>query len=113
MEFVDIGALAGAKAQMMQADAVLLERGARMLGRRRADRDRGAATDTVIHLVAVDHRLQPKKRQQLSIEFARAFEIRCGQENMGNAVDFHRLPFQPPRGVGPRAMTLSFEHTGI
>jgi hypothetical protein len=32
-------------------------------------------------------------RQQLAIEFAGAFEIRRGQKNMRDAVDFHRLPF--------------------
>src|SRR4051812_48908587 len=37
MKLVDVAALAGAKTQMMQTDAVLFEPGARMLGRRRAD----------------------------------------------------------------------------
>ena len=40
VQFIDIGALAGAEAEMMQADAVLFEGGADMLGRRRANRDR-------------------------------------------------------------------------
>ena len=35
MQFVDVGALAGAEAEMMQADAFLFEDGALMLGRRR------------------------------------------------------------------------------
>jgi hypothetical protein len=106
VQLIDVGAFAGTKAKMMQPDAILLERATSMLGRRRADRNGRASADSVIDLVAIDHRLQPNKRQQFSVELARALEIRCGQENMGNAVDFHRLPFQPPRGVGLRAMTL-------
>ncbi len=70
MQFVDIGAFAGAETQMMQADALLLEGGARMLRRRRADADRGAAADAVIGRLGIDHRLQPEKRQQLAVEFA-------------------------------------------
>jgi hypothetical protein len=45
VEFIDVGALAGAEAEMMQADAVLLEGGALMFRQRRADRDVGAAAD--------------------------------------------------------------------
>src|SRR5450631_60985 len=92
VQLVNVGALAGAKTQMVQADAVLLERSAGVLGRRRPDRDRGAAADAIIDGVGIDDRLQPKKRQQLAVEFAGTFEIRCGQENMRDAVDFHRLP---------------------
>src|SRR6266852_1611320 len=71
---------------MMQADALLLERGACVLGRRRADPDRRASADAVISCVGVDDRLQPEKRQQLAIERAGAFEIRGGQKNMRDAV---------------------------
>ena len=92
MQLVDVGALAGAEAEMMQADALLFEGGACMLGRRRADPDRGAAADAVIGRFGVDDRLQPEERQQLAIEFARTLEIRRGQKNMRDAVDFHRLP---------------------
>ena len=73
MQLVDVGALAGAEAQMMQADALLLERSAGVLGRRRADPDCGAAADAVIRRLGVDDGLQPEKRQQLAIEFAGAF----------------------------------------
>ena len=45
VQFVDVGALACAEAEMMQANALLLERGAFMLGGRRADADRGPAAD--------------------------------------------------------------------
>ena len=37
VQFVDVGALAGAEAEMMQADALLLEVRSRVFGRRRAD----------------------------------------------------------------------------
>src|SRR4051794_11243295 len=63
MKLVDIAALAGAKTQMMQADPVLLERGARMPGSRRANSHRGSSADAIVDLVAIDHRLQPEKRQ--------------------------------------------------
>jgi hypothetical protein len=92
VQFVDIGALAGAKTQMVPADALLLERGSDVLRRRRADPDRGASADAVIGRFGIDDRRQAQKRQQLAVEFARALEIRRGQENMRDAVDFHRLP---------------------
>jgi hypothetical protein len=78
-----------------------------MLGRRHADRNRRAAAGAVINLVAVDHRLHAQERQQLAIELARAFEIRCGERNMAMPLTSMAFPFQPPRGVGLRAMTLS------
>jgi hypothetical protein len=62
VQFINVGALAGTKAQVVQADALLLERGSRMLGRRRADPDRRASADAVISRLGVDDRLQPKKR---------------------------------------------------
>jgi len=70
VQLVNVGALAGTKTQMMQADAILLERRAGVLGRRRSDRDCGATADAIIDGVGVDDRLQPKKRQQLAVEFA-------------------------------------------
>ena len=65
VQFVDVGAFAGAEAEVMQADAVLLECGARKFRRWRADRDRGATTHAVIDLIGIDHRLHAQKRQQL------------------------------------------------
>jgi hypothetical protein len=59
VQLVNVGALAGT-----------LERRAGALGRRRPDRDRGATADAIIDGVGVDDRLQPKKRQQLAVEFA-------------------------------------------
>ena len=70
VQLVDVGALAGTKAQMVQADALLLECGTGMLGRWRADPDGRASADAVIGGVGVDDRLQPKKRKQLAIELA-------------------------------------------
>ena len=92
MQLINVGALAGAEAEMVQADAILLEGRPRVLRRRRADRERGTAADAIIDLVGVDDGLHAEKRQQLAIERAGAFEIRCGQKNMRDAVDFHRLP---------------------
>src|SRR6266571_3856339 len=90
VQLIDVGALAGAEAEMVQADALLLERGALMLGRWRADPDRGASADAVIGGLGIDDGFQPEERQQLAIEFAGNFEIRGGQKNMCDAVDFHR-----------------------
>ncbi len=92
VQFVDVGALAGAEAQMVQADAILLERTSRMLRRRRADPDCGTSADTVVSCIGIDHRSQPEKWQQLAVEFTGAFEIRRGQKNMRDAVDFHLFP---------------------
>jgi hypothetical protein len=74
VQFVDVGALAGAKTQVMQADALLLEGGTGVLGRWGADADRGAPTDAVIRRLGIDDRLQPEKRQQLAVKFPRTFE---------------------------------------
>ena len=63
MQLVNVGALAGTKTQMVQADAILLERSSGVLGRWRPDRDRGAAADAIIDGVGINDRLQPKKRQ--------------------------------------------------
>src|SRR5512133_3565652 len=82
VQFIDVDALAGAKAEMVQADAILLERSSGMLRRRRIDPDRGAPGDAVEASVGVDHRLHAEKRQQLAVEFTRAFKIGCGQKNM-------------------------------
>ena len=60
MQFIDVGALAGAKAQMVQADAILLERGAGVLGRRRADPDRGPSADTVIRRFGIETGFSPR-----------------------------------------------------
>jgi hypothetical protein len=48
VQFIDVGGLADTKARVVQADALLLERGSRMLWRRRADPDRRATADAVI-----------------------------------------------------------------
>jgi hypothetical protein len=62
VQLIDVGALAGAEAQMMQADALLFEGSAGVLGRRRADPDCGAATDAIIRRRGVDDRFQPEER---------------------------------------------------
>ena len=79
---------------MVQADAALLEGGAGVFGRGLADPERGASADAVEEFIAVDHRPQAEIRQQLAVEFAGAFEIRRGENNMRDAVDFHRLPLR-------------------
>src|SRR5712672_81266 len=48
MQLIDVGALAGAEAEMMQADPFLLKRRTGALGRRRADPDCRSAADTII-----------------------------------------------------------------
>src|SRR5689334_17092729 len=89
VQFIDIGALTGTEAEMVPADALLFEGSTLMLGRRRADPDRGAAADAVIGRLGVDDRFQPEERRQLAIEFTGTLEIRRGQKNMRDAVDFH------------------------
>src|SRR5258706_16482437 len=93
VQFINVGPLAGAKAEMVEADAILLESATCMLRRRCIDPDRGATADAVIGRVGIDHRLQPKKRQQLAIEFAGAFKVGRSHKNMRDAVDFHLAPF--------------------
>src|SRR4051794_2288344 len=109
VQLVDVGALAGAEAEMMQTDALLFERRAFMFGGRRTDADRGTAADAIIGRLGVDHRFQPEKRQQLTIKFEGTFVIRGREKNMRDAVDFHCL--SPPL-QSQVAMPLIVEHTG-
>src|SRR6516225_9066092 len=67
MQFVHVGALAGTKAEMMQSDALLLERGTRMLGRGRRYPDRGTTADAIERRRGIDDRRQAEKRQQLAV----------------------------------------------
>jgi len=92
VQIIDVGAFAGPEAEVMQADAALLEGGTGVLGRWSADRYTSAAADAVIDPLVVHHPLQPKERQQLAVEFAGALVIRGGEKDMRDAVDFHRLP---------------------
>src|SRR5689334_1339269 len=92
VELVDIGALAGAKAEMVQPDAPLVEGSIRVFRRRRADAERGASADAIIIGVGIDDRRHAEERQQLAIEIARAREIRRRQDDVRHTVDFHASP---------------------
>lgn len=107
MQLIDVGALARAEAEMVKADTLLFEYSAFVLGRRRADADRGPAADAIIGRLGIDHGLQSEERQQFTIKFARAFKIRSGEEYMCDAVDFHGLPLRLTKVPGP----LMIEHT--
>lgn len=72
MRLVNVGALAGAKTKMVQADTILLERSTGVLGRRRPDRDCGATADAIIDGVGIDDRLQPKISPRSAQETAAA-----------------------------------------
>src|SRR3981189_554764 len=113
VQLVNVSAFAGAKTQMVQADAILLERGTGVLGRRRVDPDRRAPADAVITCLGIDDGLQPEKRQQLAVELTGAFEIRCGQKNMRDAVDFHRLPPSSPGQFRIKTVLGNRQHTAI
>src|SRR5712675_172560 len=76
VQLINVGALAGAKTQMMQADAILLERGTGVLGRRRVDPDRRAPADALITCLGIDDGLQPEKRQQLAVERSKFDAVR-------------------------------------
>src|SRR5205814_3246809 len=110
VQFVDVGALAGAETQMVQTDAILLECRAGVFGRRRADPDRGASADAVIRRVGVDDRLHAEEWQQLAIEFARAFEIRRGEKDMRNAVDLHKPSLRGPNNIGKNILENKRRH---
>src|SRR5258708_8231978 len=113
VQLINVGALAGAKAQMVQADPILLEPRPCVFGRRRADRDRGASTDAIIDLIGIDDRVHAEERQQLAVELTGSPEVRCGQENMLDAVDFHRLPPSSARQFPIISLSTDREHTGI
>src|SRR5258707_14317068 len=60
VQFIDVGALAGAKAEMVQADAILLERSSGVHGARRVEPDSGEPADAVKAGVAAEHGLGHK-----------------------------------------------------
>src|SRR6185437_15042504 len=68
VSFVDVGAFAGAEADVMQSGALLFEAFAFMFGVRRHDADGGAAADAIEIAVGVEHHAQSQKRQQLAVE---------------------------------------------
>src|SRR3977135_2847267 len=61
VQLVNVGALAGAKTQMVQGDAILLDRAPGVLGRRRFDSAPRAPADAVITCLGIDDGLQPEK----------------------------------------------------
>jgi hypothetical protein len=65
VQLIDIGALAGAKTQMVQTDTILFERGAGISGRRRIDPDRSASANAIIGRVGVDDGLMPRNGSSL------------------------------------------------
>ena len=54
----------------------------------------------MLDCVGIDDRLHAEKRQQLAVELTGAFEIRRGQKNMRDAVDFHQLPLRRQGNFG-------------
>ena len=70
MRLVYVRARAGAKADMMQADALLDEALAFVFRRRATDQDARATADTVIAVFIVEHLAEPEEGQQLAIECA-------------------------------------------
>src|ERR1700704_6478760 len=64
------------------------------------------------------HQNKPSRQQPLprnmAIKFAGAFEIRRGQENIRDAVDFHRLPLRHQTDFRIRNLTADRrQHTAI
>src|SRR5689334_10261659 len=94
MRLVDIATLAGAKADMMQTDITLDETLALRSRRWRFDAEAGSRTDAIVDARRIRDDLQPQERQQLAVEGARRVEVSRGDEDMGDAVDFHRM--HPP-----------------
>src|SRR5947199_10463358 len=57
VQFIDVGALAGAETQMVQTDAILLECRPGVSGQRPADPYRASSAESVILHVSADYRL--------------------------------------------------------
>ena len=88
---VDVFARPGAKAQMMQADTILVEALATMRFWSLPNGESRPSTHAVVRARDVHHFLHPEKRQKLPVKRARAVEICDGDEGMRDAVDLHGL----------------------
>ena len=82
---------------MVQADPVLLEAPARVLGRAALDADGGAAAHVIEEIVAVIDLLQPEERQQRAVEGVRLVPVADREDDVRHAVDFdHPVSFHDP-----------------
>ncbi len=92
MGFIDIAAFASAKTDVMQTNISLHEALSPRPGRRRFDAEAGARADAIVDAGRIRDDFQSQERQQFAVEGARGVEVACGDEDMRDAVDFHRWP---------------------
>jgi len=108
---LDLLALADPEADVVQADAALVEPLRRAAGRPSADTEPGPAADAVVGPAGVHHRLQPQERQKLAVESAGPREIAGGDEDVRDAVDFHGLNLDLPEMSYARPWRLGNQMT--
>ena len=102
-------ALAHPKADVVQSDGALLEALAGVMRRRGAHAEARPAAHAIVGAGGVHDLLHPQERQQTPVEFARLLEVTGGDEDVRDAVDFHRSSLadcgrvlRPERGVRQR-----------
>jgi hypothetical protein len=117
MDPVDVLALPGPEAEVVQPRAVLVEGLVTLLGRRPAYQDAGAAADAVDDALSLDQGLHLEEVAELLPEREAAVGIVHGQLDVGDAVDFDAHG-SPPGGesesrpfVGPPAGRARRHHS--
>src|SRR5437867_8381236 len=83
---VDVGPLAGAEADVMQADPRLDEALAPVALLRLHDPDRRAPADAVEHAVRLDDRPETEEAEQLLVEGQAGVEVAHGEHHVRDAV---------------------------
>jgi hypothetical protein len=89
VRLIDIGALSGAKAVMMQSDRALAKSLASEFRCRRMNPETRAAANAVKGVGSIGHDCEAKERQELRVEGAGGREIPHGDERVGDAINLH------------------------
>src|SRR5471030_1523597 len=90
MRLIDLAAIARAKTDMMQSDGTLNEALAAFGCGRRFYAKSCSATDTVEDARRVRDDSQTEEGQKLAVERARGFKVAGRDEDVGDAIYFHR-----------------------
>jgi hypothetical protein len=91
MGLIDLAAFTGTETDVMQTDVSLDETLALRSLRRSFDAETGSPADAIVDAGRVRDDFQSQEWQQFAIEGARQIEVSSSDEDVRDAVDFHRM----------------------
>jgi hypothetical protein len=91
MGLIDLAAFTGTETDVMQTDVSLDETLALRSLRRSFDAETGSPADAIVDAGRVRDDFQSQEWQQFAIEGARQIEVSGSDEDVRDAVDFHRM----------------------